>query len=418
MKKVDISTVKGLKTYGSSMLPILRDGDFVYIRKITFFQLKINDIVVIKVKNLYMTHRIIYVSPTYIVTKGDNNRKSDGKIYPNQIVGKIYKIKRGNKIYPLETLYMIQSSYYMREIRKINTLFTSKRIDFVFLKGLPIYLHYFKTIPHKLYADCDLLINRSQLKIVDSIMKKCGYIKLIDPLFNVDEKSLPELSYVLKGSKVPVVFDIHLEPVFLMTKVENSNLLYPRDFLDALTVELLSNKQYSTNDGLKYPILDSQYLVLYLLLHFFHHNFNDIRRLELVDFIVRKEGVKKNTDDFWKTITEAAYKYRLKNYIYPSLILLKKHFQTPIPSKLLASFKPGGLANLYISKRILSHFSFTDQNRTQSGIERFTNIFFLSDAPYYMKVVSLFNKQIILTAIASIQMKSRLSRKKLIHDED
>ncbi len=85
------------KAEGDSMLPILHPNDVVQYKKINFKQIRINDIILVHKNKRLFTHRIIYKTDRYLITKGDNNLESDGKIYPRQIIGKVAKVKRDGK---------------------------------------------------------------------------------------------------------------------------------------------------------------------------------------------------------------------------------------------------------------------------------------------------------------------------------
>ncbi|MGB9707692.1 MAG: signal peptidase I, partial [Microgenomates group bacterium] len=98
-----------LKSQGQSMFPLLQENDIVFFKKIPFSKIKINDIIVFKKNSQLITHRVIYKNKKYLITKGDNNPKSDGKIFSKQIIGKVYQIKRNGQIIKPETLYLIQS---------------------------------------------------------------------------------------------------------------------------------------------------------------------------------------------------------------------------------------------------------------------------------------------------------------------
>src|SRR5581483_108881 len=95
-----------IKTFGRSMRPFFSDGDIVIIKKVEFSKIKTNDIVTVKKNKNFFTHRVIYKSlhtsekngRSYIITKGDRNIWSDGKIYPAQIIGKVEKIERDGEI--------------------------------------------------------------------------------------------------------------------------------------------------------------------------------------------------------------------------------------------------------------------------------------------------------------------------------
>ncbi len=118
-----------LKSQGSSMLPILYSNDMAYFKKIQFKQVKIDDIILVHKNKRPFTHRIIYKTDKYLITKGDNNFQSDGKIYPRQIIGKVAKVKRDGKEFDPNQIYLLQSSLYFQEIVKIKNTFEKEKND-------------------------------------------------------------------------------------------------------------------------------------------------------------------------------------------------------------------------------------------------------------------------------------------------
>src|SRR3989338_6390297 len=107
-----------LKAEGMSMLPILKPGDVLFLRRIKFRQAKINDLIMLMKGGKVITHRVIYKNTDHLITKGDNNQKSDGKVYPHQIIGKVYQVKRNGYYFNPEDINLLQSSHYYQEITK------------------------------------------------------------------------------------------------------------------------------------------------------------------------------------------------------------------------------------------------------------------------------------------------------------
>ena len=165
-----------LKAEGNSMLPVLHSGDVVFYRKTSLKGIKVNDLVLIKKNNKLFTHRVIYKA-VFLITKGDNNPESDGKIYPRQIIGKVVKVKRDGREFDPNQIYLLQSSLYFQEIIKIKFLFEKQNIDFVFLKGLPLHLYYEGEHPRRIYADCDVLVNKNDFQRAEKTLLKQGYKK-------------------------------------------------------------------------------------------------------------------------------------------------------------------------------------------------------------------------------------------------
>lgn len=68
-----------IKSDGSSMMSILRPNDIVHYRKMPFRQAKINELIMVTKNSHLFTHRIIYKTPDYLITKDDNNLEFGGK---------------------------------------------------------------------------------------------------------------------------------------------------------------------------------------------------------------------------------------------------------------------------------------------------------------------------------------------------
>lgn len=154
------------------MLP----NDILYFKKVPFKTIKTNDLIVIKKRETF-AHKVIYRQEKYLITRGNNNTISDGEIYPDQIIGKIYKIRRGNSIIDIEDTYLIQSTQYFQEIVKTKHVLEKENIDFIFLKGLPIHLFYEKYHPRRIYVVCDVLIDKRDDEKSKKIFERFNYKK-------------------------------------------------------------------------------------------------------------------------------------------------------------------------------------------------------------------------------------------------
>lgn len=380
-----------LKTVGQSMFPLLLDNDVVYFKKIAYSMLKEDDIALVEKNNFFFTHRIIYKTDSYCITKGDNNAKSDEKISPKKISGKVYQIKRGNHLINIDEVYLFQSSLYFQEIIKVKNVLEKEGVDFIFLKGLPFHLYYEKRHPKRLYADCDILIKPRDQKKIEAIFVKFGYKKT--------HPTLPEISYSKIINNFPIVFDVHLKAVFLMTQINRLESLYPEKLVLDFTNDLFLNKKSVKINGQSFFILNSTYLIIYLSLHFFHHNFMGIFRLKLLDKVIRQSRLK-NSD--WKKIREEINRFRLNNFIAPVFFLLKKYYQTPIPDFIHPPNRRVNLKNLGI---------FDSEERMAAGIRRFDNIFRLSPQPLLVKLTVLLNYEVIMwTFLALFERLFRFSK--------
>ena len=392
MNKTIFKQLRKRKTFslqadGESMVPLLHPRDLVNYQKISFSKIKTNDLILVFKKNQAFTHRVIYKTDIYLITKGDNNLESDGRILPQQIIGKVTSVKRQSKIFDPEMIYLIQSSLYFKEIVKIIEAFEKNKVNYVFLKGLPIHLYFEKTHPRRLYLDADVLIDKSHYEIATEILKKFGY-KLADSSLSPTQKKLKnktvEISFYKLINGFPVVFDIHLEVAFMMTQIGNLDALYPQKLIDQLTEEFLKEKKKVIINGFGFHILSPVNLIIYLALHFFHHNFTGAFRLELLDKVIR-HAMSLRSRFAGEAISKLINQYHLQNFVSPVFRLLKKYYDTPAMKQF----------NNEAMKQYLKINIFDDESRLTSGINRFKNLFSLSPQPFYKKILVLFNHQVI-----------------------
>ena len=381
-----------IKTFGNSMFPLLLDGDVLYLKKIKFGKIRVNDIITVKNKNNYFTHRVIYKGNNFLVTKGDNNHETDSKVYPKDIVGIVENVKRQGNIFNPEQIYLLQSSLYFAEIVKIKNILEKNKIEHVFLKGLPLHLYFEKTHPRRIYADCDILIRPEDFPKIRTILKKFGYKKIEDSLSEKHKEiknKESEISFAKLMNGFHVVFDIHFEIVFMMTQLGELNALYPQEMINSLTDDLIKEKRTINVQNENFPILSATHLPLYLCLHLFHHNFIGPYRYDFINTVIGKNKLDE------KKAIEIIKKYRLENFVYPCLFLLKKYYQGPISNNILNSLKPPENTYKFIKENILNVDILNEEERIGSGIKRFKMIFFLSPFPFYRKVLVFLNKEVL-----------------------
>lgn len=399
-----------LKADGYSMLPILYPGDLLYFQKTSFSKVRTNDIILVSKKGKMYIHRMIYkndfikLDKQYFIAKGDNNFNSDGKIYPKEVIAKVEKIKRNRQIIDLDNFYLTQSSIYMGEIIKIKRSFEKKRVEFIFLKGLPLHLYYEGTYPRRIYADCDVLVNRNTIRKTEQLFKQLGY-RMHDASYSsrwkVSKENASGISYYKTKNNICVTIDLHFEIAFLMSQINRLNALYPNRFIDQMTDQFLKEKCDISIQGECLSVLSPSNLILYLTLHFFHHNHKGIHRLEMIDRIFRWY-TKKSRMAIIRNLIRIISKYHLQNYTYPSFLLLKKYFRTPLPKQFLNSIYPQPDKIIFI-KKIVNGNIFDGKARTESGIKRFENIFNLSMNPLFIKLLVFTDTRVILCMITVLK---------------
>ena len=404
----DLTKGNTIKTFGNSMAPIFVNNDILYYKQVAFKNIKTNDIVIVKKNSKYFTHRVIYICNSYIVTKGDNNFHTDGKVYPRQVIGRVYRIKRNKDYFAPKDLYRTQSLFYFNEINKVAGALEQGKIPFLFLKGLPLYLYYTNKNPQRLYSDCDILVRPGDFPKTKEILEAAGYFHIETTPIKFSRGGIrPEYAFYKKIHGFPVLFDVHTEPVFLMAKVPTENL-YPNKYIDAMTAEYLDDCRIIALDGQNYPLLSPVHLIVYLALHFFHHNYRGAYRLSLLNLVIHEElkGKKqKEIDALWDGIVSHITAYKLQNIAYPCFAFLHKYYHTPIPDSLFTDLKPEGYAAWYIAKKVLTIDPFTDQTTIESGIERYRSVFFLTQSSVFRKLLTVFDFRVISLVIDVIKGK-------------
>lgn len=399
----------GLCVQGESMYPLLHSGDKIFIKKINFQNLSTDDILLINKKNDYIIHRVIYKYPKYIITKGDNNLIADGKIYPRQIIGKVYKIKRDNQLFNLENFYLLQSTLYLQEILKVKHALEKEKVNFVFLKGLPLHLFLEKRHPNRIYCDCDILIAKKDLLISHKILSKLKY-KKVDTYLTKTQRNLQkkdtQFSYAKKISGFDIIFDIHADISLSIVHMGKLDSIYPQIMLEQLTKKMLIEKRSVIILNEYFPILSLDNLCVYLAIHFFHHNYKGIFRLEVLDKVVRYGSIKDT--HFMTKCSKSIVNYKLQNYLYPVFLLLKRYFKSPITKRFLIQITPQINKFTYINLINSKSSIFNDETRIEAGVNRFKNLYYLSFSPFIKKILVFLNPKVIYSILLVLSQKKRI----------
>ena len=355
-------------------MPLILPGDKPVVKKATKY--KVDDIVVFNKSGRLIAHRIIYIPPSrkYFITKGDNKLKADGKIKKSQILGKVEAIKRNGQIIRLSHFYLLQSSVYLEQLKKINKAFIKNNISYIILKGLPLHIHFNHAPPQRIYFDADLLIERRDLRKTTKILNKLGYKKIQPILFGKKIRSPLQISFIKKTKPFHTTIDLHLEPSIGFVKLGKLNQLLPS--IKPFQKHLFSNINLVSVNKTKLPILETETLIISLLLHLFHHNFQGAHRIHFINSLIINQKID------WSIIVKISYKFKLENLVYPGLLTLKRYYQTPIPYGKISPTFGQKLISCTIIKLISS---FNSARKTQEGIKRFVFLVLLSPAPLLQK---------------------------------
>ena len=399
-----------IKCFGNSMAPILLHEDVVYYRKILFSHININDIVIAKDKSNYITHRVIFKGKNYIITKGDNNFKIDPLIYSKNIIGRVYQVKRNDQFIHPDTMYLLQSTQYFEAINDCISELNKHNIPYVLLKGLILHLYYSKTHPRRQYTDFDILVKLNDYQVIDQILTHLGYTIKDDSISSLQKRMLDksiEVTYVKKSASFfPIAIDVHFEPVFMMTQIGTLDALYEQKNIDELGDLFLNNQQVVTLHNSPYQILSPVHLVVYLALHFFHHNYRGIHRLDLLNAVIKNISRHKKRA-VWKEAADLILKYQLENYAYGSYVILQKYFKTPIPKTFLKEIAPSKKIIRYINQHFKKNDVFETEPRSAEGTQLFQNLFYLSPKPLMTRLLVFLKPIVIYMIVWAIYSKMR-----------
>ena len=358
------------------MYPLLHNEDIVYLKKIRFSSIKTDDIVCFKKYGKLQTHRIIYRTNKYLITKGDNNLKADGKVYPRQIIGRVYQVKRNGEIFNPEDIYLYQSTLYFQEIIKVKKAFENAKINFVFLKGLPIHFYYEKTHPRRLYADCDILVKSKDLSKLNTAYNDLGYEKSISSFTKIhktlrDHES--QISYKKIINNNTVKFDIHFDSNVAIPQLGYLEALYPSRLIHQFNNELLDEKVFVNIQNIQFPLLSLENQILFSSFNLFRDGYKGTYRYHLLMLLFNRLG-----SNNYRLLANKIIKYKMENYVYPSILLLIKYFKFHPSTYFLSMIKPKNIYMNYINKIILNINIFDTDTRVTSGVNRFKQYFYLS----------------------------------------
>lgn len=95
-----------VKPLGNSMLPLIKDGDKIFIKRSKPTEMKVGDVIAFETPNSITIHRVIGKKfrngQLFLIEKGDNNLHSN-HITEGNIVGKVFAVERSGRIIRLDT---------------------------------------------------------------------------------------------------------------------------------------------------------------------------------------------------------------------------------------------------------------------------------------------------------------------------
>ncbi len=386
------------------MFPLLRHQDTIFVRQLKKSRLKVNDIITIKQGVFFITHRIIYISKAgLILTKGDHNFFPDKPVKRRDVIGKVEAIARKNQTIYIESFYLFQSSIYFEEIKIINKLLTDSQINYVFLKGLPLHLYYGKQIPRRIFADCDILIDSSEESDVEKILSSLGYKKkehIPHKITNLFLRKKTECDYWKRIGPFKIVIDIHTQPTLFFVQSNNLTPLYPYKLVMEFSRILLIQKKEVSIYRQRFPLLKTEYQIVYLALHLFHDNFSGYHKYLFLEKVINSSNF--DEDLIIKIIKD----YELENFLYCTFSLLRKYYNPNFSKNFLQKIK--SRKSKQMTNIIKTTSIFSESQHTETGVERFKNIYYLSKTHSLIKPLIFFRLEIIVLIMHVLIKKIRL----------
>lgn len=384
-----------LRVTGDSMYPFLLPGDLLTLKKTRSSRYRSGDIVLVDDGVRSVIHRICYINRESVITRGDNCFLSDRKLASKRILARVEEVRRGNRTFRPDDLYLMQSTVYFGEIVRVKKLLEKKGIIPLFLKGLPVHLHVEKSHPHRLYADCDLLIPKDGAGVAASLLLSRGYRRLdysLSRLHAALRNKPSDQVFFKQVNGQAVIFDLHEDINWMSQQLGGLAAFYPQAAIDRLTGEIYRGRQKVRLHRESFYIPGDAHLILFLALHMFHHNFRGASRLEFLDRVIRFTGGRRTFAELERNIVF----YRLNAFVYPVFMQLRKHYRTPLPPSFLNHIRPGMPEGMFMKGMAQTPFC-DDEPRIRAGMRRFVNLFLCSPEPVWKKGFVFLYPQVIVS---------------------
>ncbi|HYN16284.1 MAG TPA: S24/S26 family peptidase [Terriglobales bacterium] len=89
-----------LRVSGSSMLPALWPGDLVVIRSAALAELSRGDLVLFLRQDRFFVHRVLAVSGSGLLTRGDALSAADPPVSSQELLGRVVSVRRNGRLLP------------------------------------------------------------------------------------------------------------------------------------------------------------------------------------------------------------------------------------------------------------------------------------------------------------------------------
>jgi signal peptidase I len=371
-----------------SMVPLIHPSDKVIVSYSK--NIRVNDIVVFQEGGNLIAHRVIYIKNEgrYLITKGDNNYYCDKPVALTNVLGKVKVIIRGKEKLKINNIYLSQSVSYLEEIGKVIKIFQKVGLNYMVLKGFPIYLSLDDRLPKRLFIDIDLLVAKKDFKTAQMVISKSGFGILREK----GESS--QVTLVKYCDPYPVKIDLHQEATAGFTRSPKLNGIFLGK--DRLSKYLINNYDTTVVNGINFRILKREFLLIFLLLHFFHHNFRGAHRMDLVVKLSHKNI---STDK----VVELIKKFKFQDMIFPAINMILRYYKSNSLALISKKITPT-LYKRILTSLIINFLSpFSEGSKFKNRVYRLVFVIAFSPLPLMKKMNSIFSKDFVKAFVESLR---------------
>lgn len=267
-----------------------------------------------------------------------------GKAQDEQVSALIYKallkIEGIEKIVPERIFLELKETYYYQaaintriyqELENVFQALEKKGVQVIIFKGVALADLVYNDIGMRSMADIDILVKRTDLSGLDSVLKAYGYQSPVGindlpcAPFNAQRNSLLYVS----GRAGAVSFHVYWHIVNFLPYKKNIAFKINMDSIwqDSCVVSLGQSRA---------RIFSTQHNIIYLCLHAMQHSYKPLLLLCDINELVRSDKEKIN----WDILTQEAIAFCLNKYVYYGLYLVSEILGAQIPQKVLDDLRP------------------------------------------------------------------------------
>jgi len=89
-----------LRVSGDSMAPLIEPGDVVLVRHVNPEDLRRGDLILVEQGGAFLTHRLVTADGHRVQTKGDNASHADPPVLPQDVLGRVMGVEKGDVLSP------------------------------------------------------------------------------------------------------------------------------------------------------------------------------------------------------------------------------------------------------------------------------------------------------------------------------